>query len=256
METRTKSLITVLLGGGFLVALVLSSMLPRSCPILRDLITSCPSQQDPTKLLSANQKEINRIPHQVIAKETVDFAVPAQENRTATQVRFTYRGDLAKQFVYLKVVEQNGEKILTVVNHPLLYNLDWERTSTTEPNVTMYQKGTTFTSAEELRASLPSKAAFAADTVIARDWNLTPDQYTPLDEKLTTLEGITTIATSYTPPEPDGQWYKFSQTFDLTNAFVDGVTKNLKWFLKLPGNTGEGEPFRMSTVNVGFTAKK
>lgn len=255
MDTRTKSILTVSIGGGLLLLLVLSSWLPRECPLLRDLITSCPQEQDPTKLLSPTIKELNRIPHQVITKETVDFAVPAQPNRSATQVRFSYRGDLTKQFAYLKVVETTGERILTIVSHPLLYNLDWPRTSTTQPNVSIYQRDASVEDIEAFKLSLPPKAIFAADSVIASEWGLREDQYTLLDT-LTSLDGISSIATTYAPPEVDGAWYKFSQTFDLTNAFVDGITGNIKWFLKLPGNTGEGEPFRMSTVNVGFTAQK
>ena len=255
MEARTKSILTISLGGSLLVALILSSWLPRSCPLLKDLITSCPSQVDPTTLLSPQIKELNRIPHQDIYKETADFAVPAQPNREATQIRFTYRGNLEKQFAYLKVVEKTGERVITVVNHPLLFKLDWPRISTTLPNATIYQRNQTYTSIDEVKSNLPSKAFFALDSVIAREWNLNPEQYTLLDT-LTTLDGIETIATSYIPPEPDGEWYKFSQTFDLTNANVDGISGNLKWFLKLPGNSTEGEPFRMSTVNVGFTSKK
>jgi hypothetical protein len=256
MEPKTKSLLILTFGGSLLIALVLSSFLPRSCPLLRDLITSCPSEQDPTKLLSATTKELNRVPHQDIFKETVDFAVPAQPNREATQIRFTYRGDLAKQFAYLKVVEKTGDRVITVVNHPLLLNLQWPRISSTLPNVTIYQKEVTYSSIEALKASPPPKASFVVDSVIAKEWALLPEQYTLLDT-LTSLDGISTIATSYTPPEPDGAWYKFSQTFDLTNANVDGISGTLKWFLKLPGNSAEApEPFRMSTVNVGFTAKK
>jgi hypothetical protein len=256
MEARTKSILTISIGGSFLALLVLSSWFPRSCPLLKELITSCPQTTDPTKLLSPSQKELNRIPHAVIAKETVDFSVPAQPNRQATQVRFTYRGDLTKQYAYLKVVERTGERNITVVNHPLLYKLEWSRISTTLPNVSLYQREASYQDIQSFRASLPPKNQFVADSIIAKEWQLTEEQYTPLDF-LTSLDGFSYIATTYAPPEVDGSWYKFSQTFDLSNAFVDGISGNIKWFLKLPGNSADAqEPFRMSTVNVGFTAQK
>lgn len=254
MAMTTKEKLTVWGGGGLLTLLILSGWFPRSCPLLHQVLSPCPDPNrvaNDSRFLSAEEADLQRIPHFVIDRDLVEFEVKAQDYRKTTDVKFFYQGDLSHQVAHLGIRQDNRMHRIALVTHPLLIDLDWQRYSVTQPNETLYQRDQDrFASIADVRNNLPPAQELAVDEIIAREWGLDPRRYQAL-ESLTSLDGISTILTTYIPPKPDGNWFLYEQTFDTTDYFVD-AQGNLEWQVFLPNVTSGKVPFRMSSVTINY----
>lgn len=249
----SRDIITIWLGGSLLLGIVLLGWFPRSCPVLKQWIISCPEPRVSTGT-NADEIENAHVPHQIIEKDLVEFETNAQEYRKTTEVKFSYRGDLNHQIAHLGIRIGNKVERVALITHPLLYNLTWSRYTTNQPNETLYQREVQFSTVAELKNNLPAAQELAIDEVIAKTWNLDPRQYQPLEE-LTSLDGIKYIVTTYAPPLQDGNWRHYDQTFDTETAWVDSNEK-LYWMIFLPGVTDGKEVFRMTTVHIDYRSMR
>ena len=232
-----------------LLGFVAAGWFPRSCPVLRGLISRCPNTEVANSI-SPEQADIDRVPHQIIGRDLINFKIQAQDFRKTTEVRFPYRGDLTKQSAYIAIVTPTGVRELALVTNPLLVDLTWARYTSTLPLESLFQRQETYATIADLRANLPAANKFAVDRVIAKSWKLTSDQYTPL-ESLTSLDGIDYIATSYAPSDHDGGWFRYAQTFDISDALVDSKNQ-IEFRISVPNVTSGKTPFLMGNVNVDY----
>jgi|GEM_PF-6353930 len=249
-KRRFRDTVTILIGIALFVGIIGIGWLPRSCPLLRQWLASCPATQVANAPLTPQQVLDAKYPSQVIDKEYADFQVNSQANRATTEVKFEYKADLTKQVAQLGLRVGSTLQYVALVTHPLLVNLNWPRYSITEPNETMYQRTQTYDTSASLKANLPPASQLAVDTEIANSWGLQASQYQPL-ETLTSLDGINYIVTTYTPQSTDGDWHFYDQTFDATSAFVD-QNNQIDWRLYLPNVATDSQPFRMTTVHVDY----
>ncbi len=270
-----KQKIIVYGGGAILILIMIGSWLPRSCPIVRQIIAPCPVSRIANTPETSVERDIARIAHQVVDRDLVEFSAKAQEYRKTTEIRFSFRGDLSKSIAYLAakvstdaVSEPNGKTVtptpststktaierLALVTHPLLTELDWARFTSTQPNVSMYQRTEQFETIDQLQQSLPPAKELAVDSIIAKRWNLDYRQYTPLDE-LVSLDGIKFVVTSYTPNTPDGGWLQYRQTFNLQNAYItkEGMIEGM---LILSNVQNTNPAFLISSVGVDYRSLK
>ncbi len=269
-----KQKIIVYGGGAVLLLLMIGSWVPRDCPLIRQVISPCPGTRIANSPETSTERDIARIPHQVVDRDLVEFSAKAQEYRKTTELRFSYRGKLDTSTAYLAMKvgtdlakEPNGTTVvptpsvgktaiekIALVTHPLLFNLNWSRYTSTQPNVTMYQRNERYIDIAALQQSLPPAKELAVDSIIAKRWNLDYTQYTPFDD-LTNLNGINYVITSFTPPTPDGVWLEYRQTFDLQQAYVnkDGMIEGM---LILSNVRGTDPSFLLSSVGIDYRSLK
>lgn len=250
---RKREKLLLIGGAAFLFLVILSGWIPRGCPLLQRTISSCPSNSPHIATSTPEQAELNRIPHNSITTGLAEFSVKVQDFRGTTAVRFPFRADLTKVTAYLWFNKASGMEKIALVTNPLLTKLNWTRTSQYEPQLTIYSKNGDFTpiTQEEILANLPPKKNLAMDEVAASILKLEPSKYTPIDT-LTSLDGITTIITTYHPPMPNGEtWYDYDVTFNLQDAkiFPDGT---IKWQLTVTPTEGVSEPFLMGNVHIDY----
>lgn len=246
---RRRDVLTITLSGIFLFGIILGGWLPRSCPLLRQWIASCPSTSVSTAQ-TPEERELQRVPHQTIDRDLVEFTTKSQEYRGTTEVKFTYRPDRNHHRAYLGIRVKNHQRQLALITHPLLSKLTWQRYSVVQPNITLYQRTERYPDIDHIQTSLPPAQELAVDSIIAELWKLDPRQYTLLDS-LTSLDGINYIVTSYTPPLPDGSWLHYSQTFDTSDAYVNADT-NMEWRIYVPDANKGSVPFLMSSVAIDY----
>jgi hypothetical protein len=245
---RFRDLFTLWTAAILLIGVVGAGWFARSCPLLRQWLSSCPTTA--VGHLTPSEEENARFPHQVIEKDVVEFSTSAQDYRKTTEVKFYYKGDRSHQIAHLAVWADNHLEELALITHPLLANLQWSRYSRTQPNETLYQDTERYTSTDDIRSHLPAAQELAVDEIIAQQWHLTAQQYQPL-ETLTSLNGIHYVVTTYAPPTPNGSWNYYDQTFDTTDAHIDEKNQ-LNWMILLPDVKNGAEPFRMTTVHIDY----
>lgn len=239
----------LIIGAVLILSFMLSGWFPRSCPLLRQALSSCPSAHLVVPL-TQEQKELGRIGHEDIPGNTAFFSVKSQDFRGTTDVKFNYWADLKVEKAYLEIKKAHGFVNLALITHPLLADLTWSRIGNAEPPQSLYQRTTTFDSIDSFKAKLPPAKELAVDSIIALQWNLQPDQYTNLDD-LTSLEGINYIMTTYTPPTVDGSWKFYNETFDTQDAKVSS-TGTIDWAIYKPINKSATIPFHLGTVHIDY----
>jgi hypothetical protein len=248
ITSAKKEKIFVTIGSVLLATMVLSAWVPRSCSYLRQALSVCPASKIAVPI-TYQDREIARIPNNIISGNVADFSIPGQDYRDTTMVYFDYLGDTAHEYAYLQVMQNGNFKNISLVTLPLLKTLDWSRTQSAEPEWSMYQKNETFSSVEALHANLPPKSDLAVDQIVADAWKLNPSQYQAL-EGLADPNSVSYIVTSYTPPQPNGSWSLFSQTFDLSSA--DLTESAMHFRIYKPLSKTASQPFRISMVHVNF----
>jgi hypothetical protein len=241
--------LVAIVGGIFLLGLVLSSWVPQPCPFLRQALIGCPLTTEPLVTTPA-EDEMARVPHQDITTPSAIIQVTPDQNRTNAQVTFEYREkDPTKTpIAYLQMVTASGTVNLALISHPLLSGLTWGAVA--DSQFRLYQRTPTYGTLADFSASLPPAATLAADEVAVRKFNLKPGTYQPL-ETLASLTGINYVLTSYVLPIPDGQtWHVFKQAFDLTDASLDQDGKLELSIQSL--NFAAGDDLLLSTVHLDF----
>lgn len=247
-QTTINKLVT-LLGGIVLLGLFLSAWIPQPCPVLRKAIFGCPAHQA-ERILTPAETELERIPHQDVTEPNAIFSVKSQEYRATTRVYFYYRADLAHQTAVLRLRKKDNEfQDVALVTSPLLQNIAWPKS--TEGELTLFVRNEATQPISDFLKNLPPANQLLVDNAAARLSNLSPTQYTPLEESDTLTDQIRYILTTYTPPKTNGTWREFSHVLDAGTAVpVDG---QLQWMIHLVSTTSTpDEPFRIGTVHVDY----
>ena len=252
LPKRNAQLLVIILGSLLLLTLVGASWFPRRCPLVKQLITTCPTGSTITlDDLPPEEKETQRITHLTVDKDYIDFTVKAQTFRATTDVYFTFRGDYSKQVAFLNVRNGNNLDRIALVSHPLLQDLNWQRYSTILPNISMYQKNSRYTDPLELKANLPAAKELLIDSIVAKAWGLNENQYTLLDSA-TSLNGVNYIVTTYSPLTPDNTWRTYRQTFDFSQIQPD-ADGNIFFLIYVPNVLSVSTtPFLLSPVRVDY----
>lgn len=246
---KAKQVLLYILGGIVFVTIVLIGWLPPKCPLLRGWIIGCPINNPHEKVLTPEEVELKRFPHQRVTTNTASFQTDAEENRTKTRVDFYYRGPTDKSTAILKVKAQGFYKDISLITHPLLTNIEWPNIAS--GNSRLYQQNQDYSSIENLLSNLPNPKEIAVDTVIAKAFSLRSDQYTPL-ETLTSLSGVKYIFTSYTHPYKDRTWLGYNHVFDIQDADID-EKKQINWMISFSGeDISENNSFLLSTVHINY----
>lgn len=243
-QSQRRDQIIVLLGGCALLLFVILSWVPRRCPVLRQVLTGCPTV--PLAQQTPEEREINRIPHQVVDTSLATFEVAADTNRAKTRVAFLFRTPTTT-IATLQIQRDNGFEPLATVTHPLLATA-WSRTTVTEPSFTLLRKDaddtrdiTTFV------ASRPEQ--LAADAAAAAHFDLSATRYAEL-ERTTELGGITAILVSHSPLAADGSWHLFEQEFNLSDVPANADNKLL--FSISIHRANEADQFLLGSVHVDY----
>ena len=237
----------VIIGCLTFLLLVAGSWLPQPCSTVRNLLIGCPS-----KALIVSQspqaKELRRVPHQQIVTQQAFFSAHAQDNRSQTAIRFEYQPTSSHLPFYLDIKRAGVSEPIALISHPLLDSLKWHLV--TGNDFSLYQIASDFQNADDILTNLPPQSQIAADQVAAKQIHLKPEQYTALDS-LSTIGDIKYILTSYIPPEPDGSWFRFDRTFNLSNADIDKDRINGDIFF--PGqNLSTHEPLLLGEVHIDY----
>jgi hypothetical protein len=241
--------LTVILGGLFLAALVVSAWVPRDCPVLRKQIIGCPSGYV-TPTLTADQQELNRYPHQPVKGGHSFFNVQSQDYRRETAIRFVFHNPEPGQVVILQLKKGDAFQDVALVSHPLLLDLSWPSVGT--PDFRLYQRNEHYNTVSQMGGPLlPAKEKLAADQASVREYGLKEEQYTPL-ESLTSLEGIDYVLTSYSPSYIDGAWRRFERTFDLS-GYPPNSQGEIEGAVILPVYpSDQPNPFLLGTIHVDY----
>lgn len=241
--------IGVLIGAIILLGILLSGWFPRSCPLLRQALSACPSAHLVVPLTN-EEKELSRIGHEDIPGNTALFSVKSQDFRGTTDVKFDYWADLKVEKAYLQVKKNGAFSALALITHPLLVDLTWARIGNSGPPESLFQRTPTYDSIDAFKANLPPAKEVAVDTIIAQHWHLQPSQYTDIDS-LSNLDGINYVMTTFVPPVSDGSWKFYNETFDTQDALVS-PTGTIDWAIYKPINNSATIPFHLGTVHIDY----
>jgi len=241
-----------IVGGCFLLVLVLSSWFPSSCPLMRKVAIGCPTNDlyVPIPQTPAEQ-EISRIPHQTVPSSIAYFSPKSDTTRNQTSIGFEFRelDTSIHPTIYLQAKEGSSFTDIALVTQPLLASLTWSA-ATDGINYRLYEKSMTYSTIGVFMANLPPSSKLAADDVAARRYGLKTNQYQDI-ETLKNLDGISYILTSYQPPEPDGStWHIFRQTLDLSLATPD-ANGDLNLALRIPSYIPRQTLF-LGTIDIDF----
>ena len=233
-------------GGVFLALLVILSWVPQSCPVLRHALVGCPGPR--LAFQSAEEKEINRIPHQDIRTSEVNINVKPQENRQKTRVTFAYQAPEGTQATLLIDAGNERQEIATIT-HPLLKDIPWSRLSNKAPDASLFTKDEVASSSiQTYLASQPNKVV--ADVAAVKAFALPAGTYVPLTEAKT-LDDQSAILVSYLPPTKDGTWFWFEQEFNIS-SYQPNSEGNLQFFIRLNEAVSEAAPFRLGEFHVDY----
>ena len=241
----------VLIGLVGLLIILVGTFLPRNCPFIRDHVFGCPKLGG-SVILTPEQQELARYPHQSITTSQMVFDTKSQNYRQETEVRFSYRLGDSQQYGYLQLKEADTLNNIALITHPLLVSLDWPSIST--PTYRLYHRHPTFASIADFQANLPPANQLVADSAAAQLFGLRSGQYQLIDP-LTSLQGVNYVLTTYAPPQADHTWSLYDYRFNAQTADVDSKG-NLHWALFFPNLTSKSQPFLLSTVHIDYTQAK
>ena len=246
IKSHFSNQLIVVFGGLVALLLIAGSWLPQPCPLARQLLIGCPNQSFVVSQ-SPKAKELRRVPHQEIVTQQAFFSAHAQSSRSRTAVRFEYRPTTTHLPVYLDIKQGGVSKSIALISHPLLDTLQWHLIA--GEHYSLYQLSPDFQSIDGLLANLPAKELLAVDQVVAEEAQLKPEQFTDLNS-LRTFGAIKYILTSFTPSQPDGDWFQFDHTFDFTHADIDKDRINGDIFF--PDSVATHEPFLLGEVHIDY----
>ena len=242
-------LITVI-GIIFVLVYLLAFWIPVRCPLLRKLTSTCPAHSGATSvILTPEQKILAEYPHQQVENNYAFFDVNSQDDRSHTTVHFAYYSKNIDHVVAtLQLKTPDGLIDQALISHPLLLNLSWQKII--DNSLVIYQKNPTYSSVPDFFKNLPPASQIAADTEAATAYGLKTGQYTPL-ESLTNLDTITAVVTSRLPVQKDGDWYIFTERFDL-QKIQPSKNNTLGWAIHFNQGVDPANPFYLGIVHIDY----